>query len=560
MENIGLRVSNLPAADEATPGQICPLADTRHRGLWWKWVGAIALFTPRCSGLLIGTALLLSAPVAIAQIIPFPVPTAEPSPISPADGTPGSGAADPSTGSGDSSDSGDSGDSGDQTDEQALEEFPPSPLEPTAEPDPLLPQLIVDRPYSPLERLALRQALDDLQRQGEVLYQAKQTNAAFEIWYRELRLRRVLGVEEEVPALARLGQIAWQENRGDDVRIITERLQAIELEVQLDVLQPVNFELLFSIAQAYQSMRIYTSAVTLYTQLLAQVRSQQDIATEQIVLTALADLHIAWFNFTDAAIAYEDLLKLARAANEPVAELNYLQQLAYVYQKGDQPAQAIAIQQQLLERYQLDPLALSRITLLKIELGDNYRAIDRPDIAVASYQDAFTLAQSQQQYGFASESLYHLADLYTTLNRPLDAFTVYQLLLTVNQQSYDVIGNMNVYDQIGQIYRVTGQPDLAIAAFQQALQLAQQLSYGAKATYFAEQIRQVSQPPAEAQPPADGQPLPETPPQPEIQPLPEIRPLPEIQPSPEIQTPPEIRLLPEVQPSPDTNLDPDTQL
>ena len=551
MENIGLGVSNLPAADEATPGQMCPLADTRRRGLWWKWVGAIAPFTPRCSGLLIGTALLLSAPSAIAQIIPFPVPTAEPSPTSPADGIPGSGAADPSTGSVDSSNS---GDSGDQTDEQALEEFPPSPLEPTAEPDPLLPQLIVDRPYSPLERLALRQALDDLQRQGEVLYQAKQTNAAFEIWYRELRLRRVLGVEEEVPALARLGQIAWQENRGDDVRIITERLQAIELEVQLDVLQPVNFELLFSIAQAYQSMRVYTSAVTLYTQLLAQVRSQPDVATEQIVLTALADLHVAWFNFTDAAIAYEDLLKIARAANDPIAELNYLQQLAYVYQKGDQPAQAIAIQQQLLERYQLDPLALSRIPLLKIELGDNYRAIDRPDIAVASYQDAFTLAQSQQQYGFASESLYHLADLYTTLNRPLDAFTVYQLLLTVNQQSYDVIGNMNVYDQIGQIHRATGQPDLAIAAFQQALQLAQQLSYGAKATYFAEQIQQVSQPPAETQPPADGQPLPETPPQPEIQPQPEIRPLPEIQPSPEIQIQPEIRPLPEIQPSPNTQI------
>lgn len=553
MENIGLRVSNLPAADEATPGQIYPLAATRRRGLGWKWVGAIAPFTPLCSGLLIGTATLLSAPSAIAQIIPFPIPTAEPSPTISTDGTSGSGSADPSAGAGDS------GDSGDQTDEQALEDFPPSPLEPTAEPDPLLPQLIVDRPYSPLERLALRQALDDLQRQGEVLYQAKQTSAAFEIWYRELRLRRVLGVEEEVPALARVGQIAWQENRGDDVRIITERLQAIELEVQLDVLQPVNFELLFSIAQAYQSMRVYTSAVALYTQLLTQVRSQQDVATEQIVLTGLADLHIAWFNFAEAAIAYEDLLKIARAANDPVAELNYLQQLAYVYQKGDQPAQAIAIQQQLLERYQLDPLLLSRITLLKIELGDNYRAIDRPDIAVASYQDAFTLAQSQQQYGFASESLYRLADLYTTLNRPLDALTVYQLLLTVNQQSYDVIGNMNVYDQIGQIYRTGGQQEPAIAAFQQALQLAQQLSYGAKATYFAEQIQLVSQPPAETQLPADGQPLPETPLQLEIQPQPEIRPLPEIQLSPEIQIQPEILPSPEIQPSPDTNLDTDTQ-
>ncbi len=501
------------------------------------WRKAIAPFTPVWSGFLIGTAVILSASTGSAQIIPFPIPTAVPSPDGSPDVAPGTADVDP----GDSTSAADG--SSDQSADQDLEEFLPSPLELTGEPDPLLPQLIVDRPYSPLEILALRQALDDLQRQGDALYQAKQTNAAFEIWYRELRLRRILGFNEEVAALSRVGSIAWQENRGEDVRFITERLQAIELELQLEVLQPVDFDLLFSIAQAYQAMRVYTPAVALYTQILAQARSQQDVVIEQIVLTALADLHVAWFNFADAAIAYEDLLKLARAANDPVAELNYLQQLAYVYQKGDQPAQAIAMQQQLLERYQVDPLLLSRIPSLKIDLGDNYRAIERPAIAVASYQDAFTLAQTQQQYGFASESLYHLADLYTDLDRPLDALTIYQLLLSVNQQSYDVLGNMNVYDQIGQIYRAQGEKELAIAAFQQALQLAQQLSYNAKTTYFAEQIQQVNQPPAETQP------------QPEVQPPPEVQSQPEIQSQPE--TPPQPQS--EIQPQPGTQPQLDTQ-
>jgi|GEM_PF-347019 len=508
MKNLGLHVSGLPTIGKVTLDQTCLVAVLQRRRLWRTWLRAIAPLTPVWSGLLIGSAVVLFAPTTGAQIIPFPIPTAVPSP----NVSPGTAEADP----GDSASEADG--SSDQSDEQALEEFPPSPLEPTEEPDPLLPQLIVDRPYSPLEILALRQALDDLQRQGDVLYQAKQTNAAFEIWYRELRLRRVLGFNEEVAALGRVGSIAWQENRGSDVRVITERLQAIELELQLEVLQPVDFDLLFSIAQAYQAMRVYTPAVALYTQILTQARSQQDVVIEQIVLTALADLHVAWFNFADAAIAYEDLLKLARAANDPVAELNYLQQLAYVYQKGEQPAQAIAVQQQLLERYQIDPLLLSRIPLLKIDLGDNYRAIERPDIAVASYQDAFTLAQSQQQYGFASESLYHLADLYTDLDRPLDALTIYQLLLSVNQQSYDVLGNMNVYDQMGQIYRTRGEKELAIAAFQEALQLAQQLSYNAKTTYFAEQIQQVNQPQPEAQPQPEVQPQLETQPQSDTQP------------------------------------------
>ena len=50
---------------------------------------------------------------------------------------------------------------------------------------------------------------------------------------------------------------------------------------------------------------------------------------------------------------------------------------------------------------------------------------------------------------------------------------------------------MNTYDQIGQLYLQRGSYPEALAAFQNGLQLAQQLKY--QETYFTQQIQQVNQ-------------------------------------------------------------------
>src|SRR6476646_9135759 len=90
------------------------------------------------------------------------------------------------------------------------DEFPPNPLE-LKTPDPLLPQ--TGRPLTTQEQQTLRTALDELNTQATSQFQAGQPEAAFEIWYRELRLRRALGPLEEVAALSRVGTTAWEENR-----------------------------------------------------------------------------------------------------------------------------------------------------------------------------------------------------------------------------------------------------------------------------------------------------------------------------------------------------------
>ncbi|HHP7243787.1 MAG TPA: tetratricopeptide repeat protein [Elainellaceae cyanobacterium] len=370
---------------------------------------------------------------------------------------------------------------------EQLESFPPSPLD-VDESDPLLPRLVVDRPLSPQERRVLTAALEELRLQAQAQYASGNVDDAFDIWIRELRLRRVLGVEEEVAALSRVGSIAWEDSQTTEVRIITQRLREIEQELQA---QPTpNYDLLLQIAQAYQSLRARDLAVTLYDQILVQARQQGNVPLEQQTLTALGDLHLAWFDYPRAAETYQQLLTLARELGDRQAEIQYLEQLAYIYDQNSQPEQAIAMQQQLASIYE-NAQQYAQIPALKIALANNYLAIDRPDLAAPTYQEAFAVARSVQYYGYASEALQQLAELYLSLDRTQDALVVYQLLIDVEQQSYNSYGMMNAYDSIGQIYRIQGETTQAVSAFRQGLQLARQLNY--RIDYFNQQIQALSQ-------------------------------------------------------------------
>ncbi|GAB4375059.1 MAG: tetratricopeptide repeat protein [Elainellaceae cyanobacterium] len=368
------------------------------------------------------------------------------------------------------------------------EELPTNPLELT-QPDPLLPELVVDRPLSPQEQSILDTALDELNQQAEAQLRAGNLVGALELWNRELRLRRFLGPAEEVESLSRVGEVAWRENQVTEVRLITQRLQEIEQEVAVQ--SPTDYALLLKIAQSYQMLRAREEAVALYDKLLVQARQTEDLAQEQQTLTALGDLHLAWFDYPNAADTYQQLLAVSQTRGDTAAEIQALQQLARVYKENNQPEQAIAILQQLVDTYQRDQ-QLQQISALKQEMGDAYLALNRPEAAATSYQEAFAIARSTQQYAYAADALQRLANLYVTLEQLDEAIVVYQLLLDVRQQSYDTLGMMNTYDQIGQLYRALGNNAQAATSFQRGLQLAQQLNY--KVSYFQTQIQELSGP------------------------------------------------------------------
>jgi tetratricopeptide (TPR) repeat protein len=361
-----------------------------------------------------------------------------------------------------------------------------NPLEMT-EPDPLIPTLTVDRPLSPQEQRVLATAIDELRAQAEAKFRAGDAPGAFEIWNRELRLRRVLGVAQEVESLSRVGEVAWSQSQTTEVRVITQRLQTIEQEQQTQT--PPNYDLLMQIAQAYQKMRAQAPAVALYGQLLTRSQQQKDVAQQEQILTALGDLYLSWFDYPNAITAYKQLLALAREKGDGAAEELYLQKLAGIYQENQQPEEAIAVQQKLVDIYKRKQ-EFNLIPSLKMAMGDAHLALKRPDLAASSYQEAFAVSRSVQQYGYASEALQRLASLYRSLERLDDVVVVYQLLLDVQQQSYDTLGQMNTYDQIGQIQRTQGNATQAASSFRQGLQLAQQLKY--KVGYFLTQIQQVS--------------------------------------------------------------------
>lgn len=376
-----------------------------------------------------------------------------------------------------------------------LEEIPVNPLEITT-PDPSLPRKIDDKtPLTSLERLKLAATLDELNRQAAAKLALGDRAGAFEIWNRELRLRRSLGLQEEVQALGRVGAIAWRENQQLQVQYITQRLQEIQKQAQSPPSKsktPVSmdFKLLREIGVAYQQVRSPNLALEVYETILAAERKQQDQTSIEATLRTIAELHLAWFEYSKAAASYEELLSLARQKRDRPIEIAYMQQLAYIYEQANQYQQALAVKQQLAEIYR-NQNQFTLLPQLRLEIGSNYAALEQLNQAFQNYQLAYTSAWSLQQYSRASDALRQLIALYRSQGQINEILQTSQILLQSEQLASDFYGMMNTYDQIGQIYIQQGNYPEALAAFQKGLELAQQLKYQEK--HFAEQIAQVNQ-------------------------------------------------------------------
>jgi tetratricopeptide (TPR) repeat protein len=399
------------------------------------------------------------------------------------------------------------------------DEFPPNPLE-IKTPDPLLPQTanqqaVNQRPLSAAERKQLAITLDGLNSQATEKLKRRDRVGAFDLWYRELRLRRSLGVLEEVKALGRVGEVAWKENLAPDVRWITKRLDVILLENQLPT-APTNpasdpasqtalplsstpttlsasdrasrIAVLEALGLAYQQIRLPQTAASIYQQILADAKQRRDERKTDATLITLGQLYLNWLNYPNAASTYRELATRAKARSDRPNEIIYLTQLAYVHEQAKQPEQAIAAQQQVVALYEKVPDP-KPIPALKIKIGDNYQLLARPDQAEQNYQSAYQLAQSILQLAYASEALQKLGVLYRANDRLDAALKVFAYLVSLEQQSYNFYGMMNAYDQIGQIQLARKQNQQALAAFQQGLRLAKQLKY--RQDYFTAQIQKI---------------------------------------------------------------------
>ena len=395
-----------------------------------------------------------------------------------------------------------------QTNPPALDQFSPNPLEITT-PDPLTP---ASESLSSTQRDELTTALEELNLEALAKLQAGDGVGAFEIWFRELRLRRYLGPAAEIAALSRVGSVAWSNSKNLELQLITKRLQAIQKEVKSQV--PVNTELLPALAAAFQQVRAKGPTVEVYQEILENARQNQDILAQGQILKAIALIHINWLSYDKAALVYEELATLIQenralfAANSavpnsavvagngappqpvtPPTEVDTLRQLAYVYQQSKQPLKAIAAREKLASVY-VNLQNPSAIPPLKIAIATDYQTIGQINLAAEYYQEAYNLAVPIQQYAQASEALEKLALLYRAQKQWEPTLRIYQMQLLLEERAYNFYGLMNAYDNIGQVYQEMTAYDKALEAYQKGLEVAKRL--GHRQEYFAKKIQKVN--------------------------------------------------------------------
>ncbi len=374
--------------------------------------------------------------------------------------------------------------------------FPPNPLGKVL-PDPLIsdPQLLIEprRSLNDLEKEKLRSALDALHSEGKAQLAQKKSDEAFLIWFRELRLRRILGFREEIFALAKIGEIAWQNNRTSNLRDITERLQVIQIKIQPQsnpvIPSPIFDEASFPelneyLAIAYQVLRAPQLALSIYEPRLQSLRSN---ALPNSLPTALPNnpielfktlnsiglIHLDWFRYTKAQRTYQDLRELSRLAQNPASEALYLIQLTYIAEQNHQPKDAIGALQELIVLYAARPEVQPALTL---RLAENYDTDQDFSNAEKNYQATFTLSQTLSQNSYGSTALFALGDLYRRTERFPAAEQVYDFLVDSEQAVYNLHNAMKASDSLGQMRDRQQNYPGAIVAYEQATAIAQRLA------------------------------------------------------------------------------------
>ena len=376
------------------------------------------------------------------------------------------------------------------------DKFPPNPLEITA-PDPLLPSAATKEPLTPREKQQLEAALDKLNQEASAKFQAGDQEGAFDIWNREIRLRRYLGTVPEIQALSRVGAIAWRQNNRQQVFYVTQRLQKIQKQAQSQEKnqeRKLDLEVLQALGEAYQQVRTPKEALEVYNQVLSVVRERQNTVREIEVLNTIAGLHLTWFDYTKAAAAYEELLDLATARGEGINEVRYLEELAYIYEKAQQPQQSLNVRTKLAKIYSQGNNQL-KLSALKLAIGSDYESLAKKnpaflEEAFKNYQEAYTTAWQLQQYVPASEALQKLIALHSSQGQIEEALQTSQILIQTANRAANLYSLMNAYDQIAKLHLQRQDYPQAMVAFQEGLELAKLLQH--QESYFSKQINELS--------------------------------------------------------------------
>jgi tetratricopeptide (TPR) repeat protein len=299
-----------------------------------------------------------------------------------------------------------------------------------------------------------------------------------------VRLRRLLGIDQELAAMDQAGLQLRDRNATQELQLFSLRLDDIRAELVL----PEDSDRLEALATTYAILGNVTAATEIHRFLADAALAAGNRAESLLQLETLANLQATWFDFEAAAQVYGELEALADA--DPNGSRRYLELQAQNLEQAQDFEGAIARQQQLLLLYQGDPTLWLQIAPLQHQIANNYLALGDLDTAARQYQAAYTNAMEQQQLEVAATALTDLAEVYKTLGRWADVGYLYEQLLLVEQQAHSAYGMMTAYDQLGQVHEHLGATPAALAAYREGLVLARVLRD--RQEYFEAQIARLT--------------------------------------------------------------------
>ena len=351
--------------------------------------------------------------------------------------------------------------------------------------DPLIPHIV--RPLTILEQTRLRKNLNKLNQKAQKELNMGNVDLAFSVWYRELRLGRVLGRIEEINRLGEIGKVAWELARKEDVQIISKRISTLHEISEKE--SSISLNLLMVLANAYFQLNNLDNSIIIYKKILKYAQKKQVTLVAEKSLQGLGKLYLAKFDFPNAARIYEKLLYRAQIKKNIHLEEFYLQILSSIYNASSQTNNSVQIKEKLVKSYFLTQ-KIHFIPSLKVDIGQDYQLLDQPEIASKNYQEAYTLAWKLKLFRVAEEALIKLSSLYESYKQVDYALQIYQKLLQVEKISYNYYGLMKTYSIVGEIYMEKFQYELALSAFTEGLILARSLNHDQE--YFLMQIKKVN--------------------------------------------------------------------
>lgn len=345
--------------------------------------------------------------------------------------------------------------------------------------DPLLPSLTLNRPLSPLERRLIEETIVQFNQDAQQLLETSQTDQAFDLWFRILNLQRRLGRSQEITGLGNIGEQAWKAGRRIELEAITDRLHRLETDLRKSPQQTLSPDGK-ALGLAYQQVRDLNAAQTFYQFQLQLAEQQQDSTAMAEVLTELITVQWGALNYALATDYTQQKLTLLRSGPVTLESLqeerSLLNSLAFLAQQiGDYPTQISALEETIA--LTLDLGLAEEVPALWADLGNAYRANNQFNLAVQSYYQGYAFAQENQQYEAAQRILASLGQLQEAEGELQDAIQTYELLRQVHRYSSNLLGLLDSYDRLGQLYLQIQQPEQAQEQFEQGLTLARRLKY-----------------------------------------------------------------------------------